>query len=83
MKCKTYLEVFIMSDLAATNCGCGCENEGGCSSILWLIILLSCCGGCNGGFGFGRGNCGNGYGCESIIIIILLLCCCGNGNSIF
>ena len=28
-----------MSDLAATNCGgCGC-NEGGCNSILWIIIL--------------------------------------------
>ena len=42
-----------MSDLAATNCGgCGC-NEGGCNSILWIIILLSCCCGNNGGF------CGN------------------------
>lgn len=29
-----------MSDLGATNCGgCGC-NEGGCNSILWIIILL-------------------------------------------
>ena len=46
-----------MSDLAATNCGgCGC-NEGGCNSILWIIILLSCCCGNNGGF------CGNN-GCK-------------------
>ena len=32
-----------MSDLAATNCGGGCScNEGGCGSILWIILLLSC-----------------------------------------
>lgn len=37
-----------MSDVAATNCGCGCENNGcgntnnnnGCNSILWIILLL-------------------------------------------
>ena len=35
-----------MSDLAATNCGGGCScNEGGCGSILWIILLLCCCGG--------------------------------------
>ena len=29
-----------MSDLAATNCGGGCScNEGGCGSILWIIII--------------------------------------------
>lgn len=48
-----------MSDLSATNCGCGCEevrSNGGCGNFLWIIILLSCCGGCNGfGNGFGGG----------------------------
>ena len=32
-----------MSDLAATNCntGCGCqEREGGCSCIIWILLLL-------------------------------------------
>ena len=37
-----------MSDLAATNCGCG--NDGGCGSILWLIVLLCLCIGNGGGF---------------------------------
>ena len=67
-----------MSDLAATNCGCGCEgvssnscNNSGCGFgnnwILWIIILLSCCGnnGCGNGCGFGGDNC--------CIIIVLLL----------
>ena len=39
-----------MSDLSATNCGCGCErNERsgfGNNSCLWIILLLFCCGGC-------------------------------------
>ena len=61
-----------MSDLAATNCGgCGC-NEGGCNSILWIIILLSCCCGNNGGF-CGNNGCGGGNDC--LWIILLLLCC--------
>ena len=45
-----------MSELSATNCGCGCENGGisnGNNSCLWIILLLCCCGGfgggCNGG----------------------------------
>lgn len=64
-----------MSDLSATNCGCGCENNG-MSSCLWLIILLSCCGGCGNGFGNGFG------GNDSCLWIILLLCCCGGfGNN--
>ena len=37
-----------MSDLSATNCGCGCENScggglfggGGNNSCLWIILLL-------------------------------------------
>ncbi len=67
-----------MSDLAATNCGCSC-NEGGCSSIIWIILLLGCCG--NGSFFSGNG-CGNGCGgCgDNLWIILLLLCCCGNGG---
>lgn len=72
-----------MSDLSATNCGCGCEevrNNGGCGNFLWIIILLSCCGGCNG-FGNGFGGCGNG-GCgdNNCLWLILLLCCCGGCN---
>ena len=38
-----------MSDLTATNCGTGCGTGfgggNGCN-IIFLIILLSCCGGC-------------------------------------
>ena len=80
-----------MSDLTATQCGCSrpkpepcCNNGGGCGSILWIISLLSLCGGGNndgcgcGGFG-GLGGFG-GDGCECIFIIILLLCCCGGGS---
>lgn len=63
-----------MSDLAATNCGCG--NEGGCGSILWLIVLLCLCNG-NNGSGFFGGNCGGGCENNSCIWIILLLLCCG------
>lgn len=61
-----------MSDLAATNCGC---NDGcGCNSIIWIIILLSCCG--NGTSLFNSNN----DGCDnSCIWIILLLLFCGNG----
>ena len=43
-----------MSELSATNCGCGCDNGNGMSSCLWIILLLCCCGGC-GGNGFGGG----------------------------
>ena len=70
-----------MSDLAATNCGTGCGcNDGGCNSIIWIIILLCLCGGNNGLLG---GGCNNGCGCgnDSCLIIILLLFCCGGmGN---
>ncbi len=64
-----------MSDLSATNCGCGCDaarRDGGCfgnNSCRWIILLLCCCGGCGNGFG-GNGN-------DSCLWIILLLCCCG------
>lgn len=70
-----------MSDLAATNCNteCGCNNDGGCSWIIWILILLSCCGNNNG---FGNFGCGCGNNDSSCIIwILLILCCCGNGNS--
>ncbi len=64
-----------MSDLAATNCGCGCNDEGGCNSIIWLIILLALCGGC------GTNSLSNNGGCDSCCWIILLLFFCGgNGN---
>ncbi len=76
-----------MSDLAATNCGC---NDGGnsCSSIIWIIILLSLCGGCgnNGsGFNFSNNGCGGNDGCGCLWIILLLLFCGGGcgGNGIF
>lgn len=83
-----------MGDL---NCGCGIpdrcgNNSGGCSSIIWIIILLFLCngndgGGCNSGCnsGLGLSNIfgGGNDGCGCIIIILLLLCCCGGGNSIF
>ena len=46
-----------MSDLAATNCGGGCScNEGGCGSILWIILLLCCCGGNGCGLNSGNGQ---------------------------
>lgn len=75
-----------MSDLTATNCGCGCDNncDNGCGNgrsifggdcgctILWLLILASLFN--NNGFG----------GCDgdnnSCCWIILLLLFCGNGN---
>ena len=69
-----------MSDLAATNCGCVCDNNGcnngcGCSNWIWIILLLACCGngnGCGSGYGFGNDSC---------CWIILLLLFCGNGNN--
>ena len=77
-----------MSDLSATNCGCGCENScggglfgsGGNNSCLWIILLLIFCGGC--GNGCGRMSDGCGCGNDSCLwIILLLLFCggCGNG----
>ena len=69
-----------MSDLAATNCGCGCETtqNNGCGNIIWIILLLSCCG----GWGHNNSGCGGcGFGNDNCIWIILLLFCCGGwGN---
>ena len=74
-----------MSDLTATNCGCGTSSRSGCgcNSILWILILLSCCNGgdSSDGCGFGGslfGGNNSGCGCDNIIWILLLLCCCGN-----
>ena len=69
-----------MSDLAATNCGCGCEtanNNCGCgNNIIWIILLLSCCG------GWGHKGCGFCNDNSCIWIILLLFCCGGwGGNS--
>lgn len=81
-----------MSDLTATNCGCGCDNGCGSSSglansvfgegcgcsILWILLLCSLCGGNNGSLFSGNGNgCDGGNTCW--IIILLLLFCNGNG----
>ena len=52
-----------MSDLTATNCGCGCGGEDRCgnnNSCLWIILLLFCCG------GFGNGH-DNGCGCVTAV----------------
>ena len=73
-----------MSELTATNCGCGCDNGcgngcgNGMNSCLWIILLLICCGGCGNGFGCNNG-CGGDNSC--LWIILLLICCggCGNG----
>ncbi|MCD8011193.1 MAG: chorion class high-cysteine HCB protein 13 [Lachnospiraceae bacterium] len=66
-----------MSDLAATNCngGCGCDSGNSCSSLIFILLILFCCGGCGNGCGE------NGMNCDAWIIILLLLFCCnGNGN---
>ena len=78
-----------MSDLSATNCGCGQERSGGCSSWIWLILIYFCinnycgsndgrdssCGGFGNLFNFGGDN-----SCEWIIILLLLVNCCGCGS---
>ena len=71
-----------MSDLAATNCGCGCDsgNNGlfngsscGCN-VIWILLLLNCfCGNGNSMFN----SCGND---SCLLILLLLFCCGGNGN---
>lgn len=83
-----------MSDLTASHCGCEgnrpAENNG-CGGILWIIILLSCCGGNGSGMGCGNscgcggggGICGGGNsggGCDNILFLILILSCCGGGS---
>lgn len=74
-----------MSDLAATNCGCGCDdncgggfpqNFGDCNCIIWILLLMNLFGnGCNGD------GCGCGCGGDnSCMLLILLLLFCGNGH---
>ncbi|MBQ8279350.1 MAG: chorion class high-cysteine HCB protein 13 [Roseburia sp.] len=72
-----------MSDLAATNCGNGCERNNDCCSIIWIIILLSLF--CGNGSVFSRDNDGCGCGNNSCIwiIILLLFFCNGNSSSLF
>lgn len=75
-----------MSDLSATACGCNnsCSNNGGCGSLLWIIILSSLCGG-----GFGNSGCNDGCGGNNLlgggmdICTLLILCtlCGGLGNN--
>ena len=63
-----------MSDLAATNCGCSTDNGCGCNSIIWIILLLSCCG--NGSFCGNNNGCGcSGGGNDCCWLILLLLFC--------
>ena len=89
MKCIKILEETIVSDLAATNCGCnggcGCggSNNGGCNScsiIIWIILLSCLCGNGNGTglsniFGCGNGDdCGGcGGGCSNNSCVWLIL----------
>ena len=47
-----------------TNNGCGCD-------IIYLLLLLNCCGGMN--------FCGMG-GCDIIWLILILNCLCGNNT---
>jgi len=95
MKCEQNLEDFTMSDLAATNCGCGndgcgCNNNCGCGngtglfgdnscSCILWIICLMCLCG-NNGYGCSN-NCGCGNDSCWIIIVLLLLCSGGCGNN--
>lgn len=73
-----------MSELSATNCGCGCDNNSslfggnGCniSPCFLIIILLFFCGGM--GNSWNRSGSGCGCGCDWIWIILLLFFC-GNG----
>ncbi len=62
--------------------GCFGNGDNCACSLVWILLLLSLCGGNNNGFGFDSG-CGNNNSC--IWIILLLLCCGGNfgncGNS--
>ena len=73
-----------MSDLAATNCGCGCDDSctgnsgcglgrcfGDCNSIIWILLILCCCGNGNNGCGCGQHN---GYGMTAIVLSSYCFC---------
>jgi len=71
-----------MSDLTATNCGSGCNGGfggNGCGNLIFLILLLTCCG--NGSGILGGGDCGCGgsgmFGDNNCLWILLLLFFCG------
>ena len=87
-----------MSDLTATNCGsCSSTFGGGCSGIIWILLLFCLCGNNGGGSGCGFGNilggnscgCDDGCGCGgnsnnnscNWIIWIILLSCICGGNN--
>ncbi len=69
-----------MSELNTTHCGCNCDSNcgggrkgnTGMPSCLWLILLLTCCGGC-GGYTMPKNGCGN----DNCMWLVLLLLCCG------
>jgi len=72
-----------MSDLTATNCGCGCNDArsgwNNNNSCWWIIILLLFCGGCGGcGSTWNRSGCGDNS-CWWIIILLFFFC----GNNTF
>ncbi|HHT83727.1 MAG TPA: chorion class high-cysteine HCB protein 13 [Clostridiales bacterium] len=57
------------------NCGSGFCGNNCCECLIWLLLILCCCGnGCGfGGFG--------GHGCNCLIWLILILCCCCGNKS--
>lgn len=72
-----------MSDLAATHCD---RNSNDCSWIIFLIVILACCGGSGSGFLGGRDSCGSGGGflgggddCGCALLLLVIFCCCGGG----
>ena len=83
-----------MSDLTATNCGCGKNCGCGINSglmggnCIWIILLLLFCGGCGSGGGLLGGGCDHGCdnnsSCDIIIWILLISCLCGgSGGGLF
>ena len=75
-----------MSDLTATNCGCGggCPSGGNnncCSIIIWIILLSCLCGNGRGMNGIFGGGCDDDCGCgnNNCIWLILILIFCGGG----
>ncbi|MBE5862334.1 MAG: chorion class high-cysteine HCB protein 13 [Lachnospiraceae bacterium] len=75
-----------MSDLSATNCGCnnGYNNSCNGNNWIWILLLLSCCGGNGNGLLGTNSGCGcngnNNSCCDWIIWILLLSTFCGGNN---